>query len=165
MKKQISLLILTLSVCWSCNDKIKRDTEPPIALYKMENDYSNHAFVMLSFDKTEITGLPGYFYDDGPHNFPLKLTNNYYLRGDFGINTAYLSISKEAYNEHNLSISELYQLIIDFDPYVEYYICKDDTKIMYSQTINGFNTVQYDSAFINKLIIENKLKKYFCRIK
>ena len=132
------------------------DTDNSFMVYKTEADYSENVSVVLSNDKSRITS----FYGPGEESiyFPIALANGYYLHKSIDANSAFLSISEEEYLDlgHIPSTDSLYSLIIDDDPFLEFY--KYDGSGLY--TDNGIDTIH-----INQLIINNNLEKYFKRVK
>ena len=152
---QIFLLcIITLS--YSC--KKNKDEDTLIQIYKFETiDYSNNVPVELSDDKNKITSAPGNIF-----RMPLKLANDYYLEGSMGVNSGYLSITIEEHNSLEIKpgIDSLYNLLVEKDPYIEYYYRHDDGTFRNENSIYGI-----DTALINSLIRSNKLEIYFKRLK
>ena len=157
--KMMSVLffILVLNLSFSCEKRVK-DQDESICIYKPKNDYSNNVPVALSEDNTKITSAPGTINT----NWPVKLTQGYYLNGSMGVNTGYLSLTKEEYNEYYVKPGNdsLYKLLIDKDPYLEYYY-RDDYNIFRDENApNGIDTAQ-----INDIIRKDELNKYFERLK
>jgi len=128
-------------------------------LYKFKVDYSQNVPVELSTEKSRITSAPG-FIDE----LPLKLIDDYYLGGTFGLYTGYLSITIEEYNNNEvpLSIDSISKLLIENDPFIEFYQFEDKNYIFKDE-----NNLEYgiDTSFLNTLIKEGNLEKYFTRLK
>ncbi|MEA1875149.1 MAG: hypothetical protein U9N51_12105 [Bacteroidota bacterium] len=132
-----------------------------LCIYKTKNDYSENVPVELSKDNTRITSF------SGPRGFsdryPLKLTNNYLLGGTFGINTGFLSITKTEYKE-NYDVApgpdSLYALLIDKDPFKEFYYHNRGYDVFCNEDIDGL-----DTARINDIIMNGELELYFERLK
>lgn len=153
------MIILTLSVFnlfYSC-EKVK-DEDTVIQIYKFKTiDYSNNVPVELSDDKNKITSAPGNIT-----RMPIKLTDNYYLNGSMGVNTGYLSLTIEEHNAFEIKpgVDSLYNLLIEKDPYIEYYYRHD---VGTFRNENGVYAI--DTAMINVLIRTDKLENYFDRLK
>jgi hypothetical protein len=84
-----------------------KDQDGTIHVHKPKRDYSSYVAVALSPDKTKITSAPG---RGGP---PVRLVQGYFLGSTMGINTAYLSLTREEYNHHPLlGVDSLYKYIM-----------------------------------------------------
>ena len=116
------------------------DASGPVIVYKTKKDYYNNLTVMLSKNKKRIVAYPG--KTDAVHQKPVKLANGYLLKRMVG--DAYLSLTIDEYvnSQKEYTLEELYNLIIDTDPYLEKYECCKCTK--------------GDTALINELIRENR---------
>ena len=68
------------------------------------------------------------------------------------------SLTVETYKTY-ISPDSLLKLVIDFDPFLEYYECKD-SKIDWFHNENGIDTTK-----LNEVINNNELNKYFNRLK
>lgn len=143
MKKQPSKIELDYS------------TGPPTVIYKTKKDYSSNVAVSLSDDKSKIISFPDpsdVFYN-GKLAYPTQL-NNGYLLDNMGINTnvAFLSITLEQYQGYKEipSIEQLYQLIIDKDPLLEFYNC------------GNRHSLQNEVKDLNNLINNSHLPKCKC---
>jgi hypothetical protein len=121
-------------------------------------DYSNNVPVELSVDKTKIISNSSRLND----RWPIKLDSGYYLNGSMGVNSGYLSYTIEEYNTVNPKpgVDSLYKLLIEKDPYLEYYQRNDDGTFRDENGAYGI-----DTAMINDLIRADKLETYFDRLK
>jgi hypothetical protein len=149
-------VIAFLVIACSCN-KIK-DRDSTIWVYKTKNDYSKNVPVELSIDKSKITSIPGLI-----ERWPVMLIEGFSLNGSLGPNTAYLSLIIDEYNKLDIkpSVDTLFKLIIDNDPYIEFYQRNDDNGMFRDE--NGAYGI--DTIFINELIKRNELEKYFVKLK
>ena len=150
MKTRPIISIIIVFLVLSCNKG--RDQDGTIHVHKPKQDYSSYVPVALSQDKTKITSAPG---RGGP---PVRLVQGYFLGSTMGVNTAYLSLTREEYNSHDplLGIDSLYKYIMEPDPFLEYYVSED---------IELRNEDGIDTILINDLIRENKLTEYFAQLK
>ncbi len=157
MTRLIIILILSVfNLFYSC-EKVK-DEDTLIQIYKFKTtDYSNNVPVELSVDKNEITSAPGNIT-----RMPVKLTDNYFLNGSMGVNTGYLSLTIEEHNAYEIKpgIDSLYNLLIEKDPYLDYYYRHDDGTFRNENGAYGI-----DTAMINDLIRTDKLGNYFDKLK
>ncbi len=167
MKKQankIKLLIplfVFISLSFSCETG-SVDYER-IYVYKTKTDYSDNVCVQLTSDKSKISSYPGPG-EGGPWYWPVELAEGYLLNGTRGANSGFLSITNEEYNQnYNTSpgADSLYKLLLDKDPFVEFYQFDDTKNVFYNES----GAYGIDTAYINHLIKESNLEKYFIRIK
>jgi hypothetical protein len=149
----VIILIMTISCC----KDVGFETDDTIAVYKMKSEYSEYYPIQLSEDKSHITGSPGPIDETSR---PISLAQGYFMGNNCGVRTAYCSITIEEYNENRYSIGpdSLYNLIMDDDPYTEYYIGNNIYPLRKDH-------IGIDTAFINSLIIDIRLEDYFDRIK
>ena len=161
------LIILFISCLPGCEIFQPYHDHFSLEIYKTKKDYTNNAFVQLSEDKTTIGGTPFKLGQENNNlnHYPIKLKKGYLFFGTLGPNTAYLSISIAEWDSlieinQKLSDDSIYKLIIDDDPFLEYYFRKDGNEFW-----NPDLTPPFDTARLNKLIMENKLEKYFERLK
>lgn len=157
MIKKIFSLIIILTSAYSCDKGMVKDEY--ISVYKMKTDYSDNVPVELSVDKTRITSAPGTINT----RWPGELAQGYFLNGTMGINTAYTSITIEEYNnmDPKPGIDSLYPLIIEKDPYTDFYLRND-----YDNTFNNeAGYYGFDTASINHLIRTDQLELYFTKLK
>jgi len=159
MKKFIVIVLLGSSTLfYSCEKAKDEDTTIQIYKFKVGQDYSNNVPVELSVDKTKITSNSSELNE----RWPVKLISGYYLNGSMGVNTGYLSLSIEEYNSNDIvpSVDSLNKLLIETDPYLEYYERIDDGTFSYENGAFGI-----DTAMINDLIRTDKLEDYFDKLK
>jgi len=103
----------------------------PISVYKTKADYKNLVSVVLSDDKTKIVAYPG--PSDAKHEFPVLLNSDYLIGsmpGSGNINGAFLSLDIKKYSEmpeFSFTTNQLYQLIVDKNPFLEIYNCGNST--------------------------------------
>jgi hypothetical protein len=115
---------------------------PHSIIYKTKADYSNLVPIVLSEDKTRISGYPGIgdVSYNGEFHYPTKLSKGYLL-DNWGIlpQSAFLNITFEDYSklEENPSKSELYNMILDDDPFLEMWDCG----VRYGRDIEEFNRI------------------------
>lgn len=127
-----------------------------IWVYKTKADYSENVTVELSKDKTRITSFYG--PSDVSLKWPKKLADGYFLNGTLGVNSAILSVTKKEYmkEEFPFSIDSMFSLIIDIEPFLEFYQYEGNE----FNTKNGIDTVR-----LNVLVKNNRLSDYFTRLK
>ena len=132
-----------------------------VQVYKMKDDYTHNAYVLYDKDKDRIFG---YLDDIDTTLFPMPLYGGYYLHHEMSPNVAFLSISPKEYNENAMhySLDTLKQMIIDDDPFIEYFSATDNYRLY---DYNGTNPMGIDTAYINQLIKDGDLKKEFNKVK
>ncbi len=153
---KLFLFIIFLTILSSCEEGNVSYTL--IEIYKMKDNYSYYVPIGLSPDGKEIFSVPG-----GTLEPPTSLINGYWLNSTMGVNTAYVDIPIEDWNKMTIipSNDSLYNIIIEKDPYTEYYIRDDDNlKFLNNEPPNGL-----DTALMNQLIRTNRLEDYFKRLK
>lgn len=152
------LFVCILSLLSSCRKVNNMDTTIQIYKFKTGNDYSNYVPVELSGDRTKITSSPGHLNE----RWPVNLDSGYYLNGSMGVNSGYLSMTIEEHNAYSIKpgIDSLYELLVERDPYLEYYEHNDDGTFRDENGAYGI-----DTALINSLIRSNRLESYFKRLK
>ncbi|MCF8225438.1 MAG: hypothetical protein K9J30_06135 [Bacteroidales bacterium] len=102
--------------------------QAPIIIYKTKKDYYNHVPVTLNDEKNKIISFPGPndLLHDGEPALPIKLDKGFLLdvRG-LHPNTAFTGYTYDAYSQLSAppSVDDLYESIIDNDPFVAYYEC------------------------------------------
>jgi len=159
MKKFIVIVLLGSSTLfYSCEKAKDEDTTIQIYKFKVGQDYSNNVPVELSVDKTKITSNSSELNE----RWPVKLISGYYMNGSMGVNSGYLSLTVEEYNSYDIipGVDSLFKLLVEKDPYLEYYQRNDDGTFRNENGVYGI-----DTAFINDLIRKGKLEKYFDRLK
>ncbi|NOQ26140.1 MAG: hypothetical protein GQ564_12315 [Bacteroidales bacterium] len=160
IKFLISLIVLIL-FSFSC--EVGSDDYKWIYIYKTKADYSNNVCVKLTIDKSKISSYPGPGEGE-PKYWPVELTEGYLLNGTQGENSGILSITNEEYNQnYNASpgADSLYKLLLEKDPFIEFYKFNDTKNEFYSES----GAYGVDTMFINYLIKEDNLDKYFIKIK
>lgn len=162
MKRLIIFAVLIISV--SVSSCIKREccvNGDFVQVYKTKGDYTHNAYVLFDKDKNCILG---YFDDIDTTLFPMPLYGGYYLHHEMSPIAAFLSISPEEYNENAMhySLDTLKQMIIDDDPFIEYFSATDNYRLY---DYNGTNPMGIDTAYINQLIKDGDLKKEFNKVK
>lgn len=154
----VIVLCSVICFCDGCNDLW---TGPPPQIYKLKGDYINKVCVGLTEDKSRIRAYPDMKDNCGdPDNYPLKVDSGYYLDDccNYGVTSAYLSLSKEDYKEY-IPRDSMYKMIIDKDPYEEYYV--DENRILIK---SGTECCVLDTALLNEIIKNKKLEEYFKRL-
>ena len=157
MRKLIVILILFASCKGQNNAPFIPDfiTAPATIVYKTKANYNNLVPVLLSDDKKEIISYPhpSDLKVGDALALPTLLKNGYLLdnRG-IGVNVAFLKITYEEYNklEKVPTLNELYDLIIDKDPLVEFCNCGNNK--VFTNKKNQINKV-----------IENKKLRVICK--
>ena len=148
MIKFRTLIFITvlIFVVFSC-DWIFRpgpcDATGPVIVYKTAFDYSNNVTVQLSEDGKKVTAYPGRL--DAINQKPVELANGYLLKRMVGDAVLSLTIQEYAASSVIYSSTDLYNLIIDKNPYIEKFECCECTG--------------KDTAAINELIRKNQLYK------
>jgi hypothetical protein len=158
--KKMALIFLLALILASCL-KVKEFDGYVFWIYKTKKDYSHKVSVTLNNDNSQIISAPGPQDIDTSSKWPVNLANAYLLNGIFGgIHTAFLSLEKKDYFNWPLypGRDSLYKLIIDKDPFTEFYSFEGDPHEFLND--NGF-----DTAKMNLLIREGRLGKYFNRLK
>lgn len=103
--------------------------DPPVIVYKTTGKYYNKVPVGLSRDKTKIVSYPGPkdIFHRGAFSYPTILENGYLLdnRG-MDENSAFLELTYDEYSklEKTPSAEELFNCILDNDPFTEMYHCE-----------------------------------------
>lgn len=125
----------------------------PTVVYKTKADYSKYVPVTLSADKSSIVAYPSLkdIYYKNQLAYPSVLNNGYFLdnRG-VGANTAFLKLTYEDYAKLNTvpPLTELYNFILDKDPFTEMYSLGDRSRF------------KNEVTEINKIISKGGLKKF-----
>jgi len=158
--KKYSMAILALIACSIIACKPKQVAVVNVSykgaqavIYQTKADYSKNVPVTLSDDKTQIVSYPAPsdVYYQGQLAYPTKLEKGYLL-DNRGItpNSAFLKLTYEEYSKLKEvpSLSELYKLIIDKDPFTS----------IYSLGQRGRFTNELDD--INQIIKNGQLTSY-----
>jgi len=149
--------VVVLSTITACKTKQvttgSTSSGAPTMVYKTKADYSKYVPVTLSADKASIIAYPGLtdIYYKSKLAYPSVLKNGFLLdnRG-IGINTAFLKLTYEDYAKLNTvpPLSELYNFILEKDPFTEIYSLGDRSRF------------KDEVADINKIIAKGGLKKF-----
>ena len=154
-------IILCSGICF-CDRGDSYMTEPPPQIYKLKGDYIDKVCVGLTEDKSRIIVYPDMTSNCGnPNKSPLKVDSGYYLDicCNYGVNSSYLSLSKKDYKDY-IPRDSMYKMILDKDPYEEYYI--DEDGIL---TKSCTDCYVMDTALLNDIIAEGTLADYFKKLK
>jgi hypothetical protein len=153
----VSSVLLLLSSC----DRVGV-TGDEIKIYRTRADYSRNMFVTLNTDKTAVSAFPG-LDDIELTRLPQKLAKGYYLgtsrNGENGIRSVVTSLTIDTYTSY-VSADSLFKLVIDNDPFVEYYYTQKVSIIEFFTNDLGIDTVR-----LNEVINNNELDKYFNKLK
>lgn len=112
-----------------------------LIIYKTKKDYSRYVPVILNTKKDKIISFPSPrdLYYDGKLALPDRLKKGYYLdnRG-ISANSAFTSYTYEEYSrlERAPDIENLMKSIIDFDPFLEIYVCGNRSDAKMNSDIN-----------------------------
>jgi hypothetical protein len=148
------------------------DTAPGISVYKTKGDYFNMAFVFMN--SSGIYGKMA-FYNPRSNSISrfkitetdtiyiprAKLIDGYMLVGEHNKDMVFLNLTLKEYlryeikNGHPPTDDELYDNILDDDPFIEYYYDQQKPR----------RFEMSDTAEINQIIENGELEKYFKRIK
>ena len=145
----IFIIVLLVVACGSSKQTVNQSIKAnkPFLIYKTRADYYNMIPVIMNADKTKIISYPSPsdVMVDGKLMLPVRLKNGYLLdiRG-IAANVAFTSFTYEDYVNLDAapSINILMSSIIDDDPILELYDCKN------------LPDIKHDNDKINALIIE-----------
>lgn len=150
-------LLISTSACEKAS--VKGDW---LIIYKTRQDYSRNIYIRLNSDKTKTIVFPSL---DGLDTIklPVKLSKGYFLgtqrNGENGVKSVVTSLTIDTYKTY-ITPDSLTKLVIDYDPFLEYYECTDNS------TIDKFrNNLGIDTTKLNEMINNNELTKYFNRLK
>lgn len=151
----LTLFFFLLSLLSACDKSSKTDCDDsgitknsgccsstgPVQIYKTTKDYSNNVFVQVSNDRKTVTAFSDHRDIDALR--PVELANGYLLKRMVG--SAVLGITFDEYGnlENGLSTVEMLNMVIDYEPYSEFYEC--------------CKVCLRDTAEMNQAIRENKL--------
>lgn len=151
MNKILTIAILLLFIACA-NHKQTINTESmanePFMIYKTKADYSNLVPVILNNEKTAIVSYPAPtdIFKNGELALPTPLNNGYLIdnRG-ISLNVAFTSYTYTQYSTLNSAptIEELMESIVDSEPLLELYNCKE------------FLNIKHDIKKVNKLVKNN----------
>ena len=147
-KLLISIIVLVLAGC-SSQQKVPKTNESmanePFIIYKTKADYNNLVPVIMNDAKTVIVSYPApsdLRLNDGLRT-PTKLTEGYLLDNKgIGKNVAFTSFTYEEYAQRSEApgIDQLMNSIVDNNPLLELYNCKD------------YISIKHDLKKVNKLV-------------
>lgn len=158
--KRLLIIICLLGLIGCERFEIGSSDAGPMTIYKTRQDYSDYLSVSLTPDKSKISSYPGPTdIDNG--NKAILLKDDYktsliwldYVYTDIKLND-WERIWDSIHDNHIQTSQFLYDHIIDFDPFVEFYI--DYERIV------DYNP---DTVFLNTIIKNGELNKYFERVK
>jgi hypothetical protein len=94
-----------------------------------------------------------------------KLINGYVLNSEADLKyDAFLSLSykdlllwQERYNEIALSIDTAWKYMLDQDPYIEFYLAKDNDMFHFEGVL--------DTSGLNQIIMDGSIEEYFTKLK
>jgi len=151
----LAIILISISLFASCDKSGKSDCDDsgitknsgccsstgPIQIYKTTKDYSNNVFIQVSDDRKTVTAFSDNV--DVDQLRPVELANGYLQKRMVG--NAVLSITIDDYCslDNEPSIAEMLNMVIDYEPYSEFYEC---CQLCLSDTME-----------INNVIRENKL--------
>lgn len=124
-----SVIFLFMSSCNAAklsSDKV--NAQAPLIVYKTVADYYHNVPVTLNETKDRIVSFPApsdLFYE-GELALPIKLNQDYLIdRRGVNVNSAFTSYTYETYSklESPPSLQELYDSIIEKDPFESMYDC------------------------------------------
>jgi len=127
----------------------------------------DHVFVLLSKDRKSISGYP----DHSVINLKAAdIYKKYYLDApNYGLNTAYLSLTIEEFNRtwDTLQAETMDKLLIEKDPYEEYYYNEDGYLANHCPECLNKDTTwsAIDTAKFHRLVDKGELEKYLKRVK
>ena len=175
--KTIKIFLLTVIYCFVlfflC-EKNDNNTAPPpppyVFKFKEGKDYSNKVYVKLNDEKTRIIAYPS--YPDLKYDTVIDIYKSYYFGHGYtnGINTAYLDITVEEFKHADDTLDtkeEMWQLIIDKDPYAEFYVDENNYLLNHCPECLDKDTTwpNHDTAKFHRLVDNNELGKYLKRLK
>jgi hypothetical protein len=151
MNKILTIAIMIILIACA-NHKQTANSESmanePFLIYKTKADYSNLVPVILNNEKTAIVSYPAPsdIFKNGELALPTPLNNGYLIdnRG-IGLSVAFTSFTYAEYTALNSapSIDQLMESIVDKDPLLELYNCKE------------FLNIKHDIKKANKLVKNN----------
>ena len=166
--KKVFLFILAMTLLCSCVGIM--DAGEFLNVVKFKADYSNNA---IAFDYANNTAnntindshdneyvIPPSWLDIPP----IKLTGDYYLFAEMRYHVVILSISREEAENGTFTSDSIKSLIIDDNPIEEWWFRNAQGSSKFR--IDCYDSVcrLYDTAALNAVINEGKLKRYFDRI-
>ena len=156
--------LIILSLCIYACEKPNYRVDTYIFVYKTRQDYSRNIYIRVNEEKTKVTSYPSLSdIDTIEDKLPKKLVYGYYLgtrrNGENGIQAVVTSATVYSYaTVYNLD--SLIKLVIDYDPFLEYYVSKD---ISFNNSLR--NNFGVDTSKLNTIIRHNELDRYFEKLK
>ncbi|MBO4745387.1 MAG: hypothetical protein J5603_07865 [Bacteroidales bacterium] len=134
---------------------------------KFKADYSNNAIAFDYANNTanSINHNNDYVIPPSWLNIPpIKLTGDYYLFDEMRYHVVILSISREEAEKGTFTSDSIKSLIIDDNPIEEWWFRNAQGSSKFR--IDCYDSVcrLYDTAALNEVINEGKLKRYFDRV-
>ena len=166
--KKVFLFILAMTLLCSCVGIM--DAGEFLNVVKFKADYSNNA---IAFDYANNTAN-NTINDSHDNDYvippswlnipPIKLTGDYYLFAEMRYHVVILSISREEAEKGTFTSDSIKSLIIDDNPIEEWWFRNAQGSSKFR--IDCYDSVcrLYDTAALNAVINEGKLKRYFDRI-
>ena len=166
--KKVFLFILAMALLCSCVGLY--DAGEFLNVVKFKADYSNNA---IAFDYANNTAN-NTINDSHDNEYvippswlnipPIKLTGDYYLFDEMRYHVVILSISREEAEKGTFTSDSIKSLIIDDNPIEEWWFRNAQGSSKFR--IDCYDSVcrLYDTAALNEVINEGKLKRYFDRV-
>ncbi len=163
--KKIFLFILAMTLLCSCVGIM--DAGEFLHVVKFKADYSNNAIAFDYANNTanSINHNNDYVIPPSWLNIPpIKLTGDYYLFDEMRYHVVILSISREEAEKGTFTSDSIKSLIIDDNPIEEWWFRNAQGSSKFR--IDCYDSVcrLYDTAALNEVINEGKLKRYFDRV-
>ena len=163
--KKVFLFILAMTFLCSCVGIM--DAGEFLHVVKFKADYSNNAIAFDYANNTanSINHNNDYVIPPSWLNIPpIKLTGDYYLFDEMRYHVVILSISREEAEKGTFTSDSIKSLIIDDNPIEEWWFRNAQGSSKFR--IDCYDSVcrLYDTAALNEVINEGKLKRYFDRV-
>lgn len=163
--KKVFLFILAMTLLCSCVGIM--DAGEFLNVVKFKADYSNNAIAFDYANNTANSINHDNDYEIPPSWFdipPIKLAGDYYLFAEMRYHVVILSISREEAEKGTFSSDSIKSLIIDDNPIEEWWFRNAQGSSKFR--IDCYDSVcrLYDTAALNEVINEGKLKRYFDRV-
>ena len=163
--KKVFLFILAMTLLCSCVGIM--DAGEFLNVVKFKADYSNNAIAFDYANNTANSINHDNDYEIPPSWLdipPIKLAGDYYLFAEMRYHVVILSISREEAEKGTFSSDSIKSLIIDDNPIEEWWFRNAQGSSKFR--IDCYDSVcrLYDTAALNAVINEGKLKRYFDRI-
>jgi hypothetical protein len=166
-KKTIVFLLFGAMISLGACVKIEIGVQDPTAgflVFKLRGDYAENVFIELEDGKPVVYDYMPFDTTGMWKDYPKKLVNGYWLHQDVynPYTTVVTSIKRSEYCRDTIPVDSLLKYIIDFHPFAEFYKCR----VEYYFYDDYFITSDYtdDTAKLNRVIKEGKLRKYFKEI-